>query len=77
MPGYRHHRSALFAQPLLKILTVDDAEDQDNASRVNDLVHDPIVSDAHSQKLVLCALDSLDQLTGRSWVHRQGVDGSL
>ena len=75
--SYRHHRSAVLAQPLLKILTVDDAQDQDNAGRVNDLVHDPIVPDAHSQELVLRALDSLDQFAGRSWIHRQGVDGSF
>jgi len=62
---------------LLEVLTLDDSQDQHHSVSINDLIHDPIVADAHSQERVLGPLDSLDKLAGWPWIPGEGIDGAL
>jgi hypothetical protein len=62
------NRSAVLTQPLFQVLALNDSENQNNSVSIDDLVHDPIVADAHSQESVSGSLDGFDKLAGWSGI---------
>lgn len=64
------NRSAMLTQPLLQVLALNDAEDQNNSLSIDYLVHDPIVADAHSQESISGSLNGFDKLAGWSGIPR-------
>ena len=56
---------------------MDDAVDQDDVIRVEDLVEDAVVACPQAEEGVLWPLDCFDELARRSWIDAQGVDGSF
>ena len=69
--------STVLAQPLLEVLALDDSQDQHHSVSIDDLIHDPIVADPHSQERVLGSLDGFDKLARWPWILGEGIDGSL
>lgn len=67
----------MLAQPLLQILAMDDAQDQYQATIVDDFIQDPVVANAHSQEVVLGTLDGLDELARRPRIPSQTINCSL
>ena len=67
-------------EPTLQIGSVDDAENQDHAVGVDEVVHHPVVADTQSVEGVLGATDGLDRLarhtSGAGDVMRESFEGS-
>jgi hypothetical protein len=50
---------------------------QNHVIRVKNLVHDPIVTNAQAEELIMWSLDRLHKLSRRPRIAAETVDGSL
>ena len=73
-----HHVGQLpIPEPALQLASIDDAEHQDHAVLVDDVVHHAVVADAQSVEGIVGATDGLDRLPGDAALTRDVMCESL